>query len=142
MDCEINWKERYIELEEQMLEMMKMTSGLIEKETNAVRNSEDLYKKTKEGPSISRLLYTNIDDILEIIVISKANNPFFLFELIDEETKNVIYQKSESQKNSCKFNVSGLSSYRIRVHVKNEEDEYYSNMKISKLINKKVRVKA
>lgn len=142
MDSEINWKERYIELEEQMLEMMKMTSGLIEKETNAVRNSEDLYKKTKEGPSISRLLYTNIDDILEIIVISKANNPFFLFELIDEETKNVIYQKSESQKNSCKFNVSGLSSYRIRVHVKNEEDEYYSNMKISKLINKKVRVKA
>lgn len=142
MDSEINWKERYIELEEQMLEMMKMTSGLIEKETNAVRNSEDLYKKTKEGPSISRLLYTNIDDIIEIIVISKANNPFFLFELIDEETKNVIYQKSESQKNSCKFNVSGLSSYRIRVHVKNEEDEYYSNMKISKLINKKVRVKA
>lgn len=142
MDSEINWKERYIELEEQMLEMMKMTSGLIEKETNAVRNSEDLYKKTKEGPSISRLLYTNIDNIIEIIVISKANNPFFLFELIDEETKNVIYQKSESQKNSCKFNVSGLSSYRIRVHVKNEEDEYYSNMKISKLINKKVRVKA
>lgn len=141
MDDSINWKERYIELEVQMIEMMKMTSELIDKETKVIKTNDESDTNFKASALISRLLYTLIDDNLEIIVISKSNNPLHIFELIDEKTKEIIYQKSEVQKNSCQFNVSGLNEYRIRVHIKNENDEYYSDTKISKLINKRVRVK-
>lgn len=134
MSDEINWKERYIDLEQQMLEMFKMTSDLIEKESSSKTNEEEHKLKA----SITKLLYSTVDDNLEVIAISTGENPVFIFELIDDKTKSIIYQKSEMRKNCYKFNITNLNDFRIKVYIKNETDHNYSDIKISRVINKKI----
>lgn len=125
MSYDIDWQARYIELEEQLKDMMYMTLDLIEKS-----------EISKEKAVLNNIIYTEVDNNLEVTAIAKANNPIFLFEVIDDDTKDIILQKSEIRKNSCKFNVFNLSNYRVRVYIKNEGEKKFSDSKITKVLNK------
>lgn len=125
MSDNINWKERYIELEQQLENMMNMTLDLVEKS-----------EKFKDKAEINQLSYTQIDEKIEVVAITKGKNPIYTFEIIDDKTRDVIMQKSESRKNTCQFNIGNLSDFRVKVHIKNEDDKEYSHSRISKLLNK------
>lgn len=128
MASNIDWQAQYMELENQMKEMMKMTVELVEKsEINS------------QKASISNINYAEIDDILEITVISKANNPIYSFELIDDESREPIIQKLEIRKNSYKFNITNLVNFRAQVHIRNDNDEDYTDVRLTKVFNKIVK---
>lgn len=125
MVSNIDWESRYIELEKQMKDMMRMTFDLVEK---AEINSQKA--------SITSVTHSEIDDILEITVISSSNNPFYTFEIIDDETRETIKQKTDIRKNSFKFNISNLNNFRVKVHVRNDNDEEYTDVRLTKVFNK------
>lgn len=130
MVSNIDWESRYIELEKQMKDMMRMTFDLVEK---AEVNSQKA--------SITSVTHSEIDDILEITVISSSNNPFYTFEIIDDETREAILQKTDIRKNSFKFNISSLNNFRVQVHVRNDSDEEYSDVRLTKVFNKTMKQK-
>lgn len=125
MASEIDWKARYNDLENQLKDMMYMSLDLIEKS-----------ELSQVKATISNIIYTEVDNKLEVTAIVKANNPVFLFEIIDEETKKILIQKSDLRKNSCKFNVYNLSNYRVRISIKNEDDEGFTDTKVTKVLNR------
>lgn len=125
MASEIDWQSRYSELEKQLKDMMYVTLDLIEKN-----------EKSQVEASISNIIYTEVDNKLEVTAIAKANNPVFLFEIIDDKTKKILIQKSELRKNSCKFNVHNISSYRVRISVRNEGEKKFTDSKITKVLNR------
>lgn len=125
MAYEIDWKNRYIDLENQLKEMMYMSLDLVEQA-----------EITKTKAVINNIIYTEVDNQLEVTVIASANNPIFIFEIIDENSKKIVMQKAEIRKNSCKFNVFNISNYRVKVYIKNEGEIKYSDSKITKVLNR------
>lgn len=128
MEDKINWKDRYIELEEQMKQMMMLV------------HEKHVEKEIVIQPKIEELIHRNFEEKIEVIVIGIADKPIYLFEIIDEKTSRVVRQVSNSKKNSCIFNVSGLSDYRVKAYIKNAYDKNYTSFKISRVINPFIRV--
>jgi len=127
MESKIDWETRYYELEKQIKDMMNMTLELI-KETEI----------NKSKAMIKKIIQTEIDNQLEVIVISNGIEPIFSYEIIDDVTQNVMMQKSEQHKNSCKFNVSGIKDYRVRVYIRNRNDNHFTDSKETEVLNKTI----
>src|SRR5699024_8637112 len=87
---------------------------------------------------INKIVHTEIDNKLEITAISNGIFPVFSYEIIDEVTQSVLMQKAEQHKNSCKFNVSGIKDYRVKVYIRNQNDDYYTDSKVTKVLNKTI----
>lgn len=127
MENKIDWESRYYELENQIKDMMNMTLELV-KETEI----------NKLKAKINKIVHTEIDNKLEITAISNGIFPVFSYEIIDEVTQSVLMQKAEQHKNSCKFNVSGIKDYRVKVYIRNQNDDYYTDSKVTKVLNKTI----
>ncbi|EKU47779.1 hypothetical protein [Staphylococcus massiliensis] len=124
MNDNINWKARYIDLENQMLDMMKMTTGLIKKEGKS------------QNTKINGINYNRIDDIIEIVVKSQSTNAKYLFEVVSEDGR-VLQRKAMDYKNSCKFNLSLFDcAFRIRVSIRNDKSANYEDSNVTKVFNK------
>ncbi|MGK0553079.1 hypothetical protein [Macrococcus capreoli] len=123
MTDHINWKERYLELESQILDMMKMTQRLIIDE----RNHQNAY--------VNKTVINQIDDTLEIVAIAVGNKPQFLFEVINEKEK-VLYRKHTKYKNSIKINqLLFKEPFKIKISIKNDTSESFTSFYETHILN-------
>lgn len=123
MTDNINWKERYLELESQMLDMMKMTKRLIDDEKN------------QQLAQVTGTIVNQIDDNLEIVAVAKGNKPQFLFEIINEKDK-VLFKKFTKYKNSLKINLLLFKEpFKIRISIKNDTGESFVNYYETHILN-------
>ena len=123
MNDNINWKERYIELEDQMLDMMKMIQNLMEEEKN------------HQTAQINRVEVNQIEDNLEVVAISKGNNPLFLFEVLNKKNR-LLHRKYTKHKNSLKLNMLLFKEpIKVKISIKNERNDQYVHFYETKLLN-------
>ncbi|GGA98399.1 hypothetical protein ERX37_04680 [Macrococcus hajekii] len=123
MNDHIDWKARYIDLEEQMLDMMKMTARLVDKEVH------------NQSAKITGINTMMIDEQLEVIVKSKSSDAQYLFELITLE-EEVLIKKFTHFKNSYKFNTQLINEpFRVRVSIKNQGHGGYDDINVTKVLN-------
>ncbi|QNR07498.1 hypothetical protein [Macrococcoides canis] len=123
MNDNINWKDSYLELEEQMLEMTKMFAVMLDKE---VQNAT---------PAIHKVHINSLDDTLEIIAISKANKPQFLFEVLNEKEK-VLSRKYTGYKNSYKLNtLLYKKKIKVKISIRNENSDSFVDFYTTGILN-------
>ncbi|QIH77970.1 hypothetical protein GTN30_04740 [Macrococcoides canis] len=123
MNDNINWKDSYLELEEQMLEMTKMFAVMLDKE---VQNAT---------PAIHKVHINSLDDTLEIIAISKANKPQFLFEVLNEKEK-VLSRKYTGYKNSYKLNtLLYKKKIKVKISIRNENSDSFVGFYTTGILN-------
>ncbi|UTH14490.1 hypothetical protein [Macrococcus equipercicus] len=119
----IDWKARYIELEDQLLQMMEMTIHLIDKEVH------------QQKAKISGLETTYVDRELTVTVKSKSANAQYLFELLNTDN-DVLLKQETGYRNNHIFNIEQLDEpFKVRVSIRNEGHDSYDDVNESKIFN-------